>query len=50
MERLKIDMNAKVFSLRDLIDMGLISRKDIEDWIRYQEAKAMVNDLFKGMF
>ena len=47
---MKIDMNAKVFSLNDLISMGLITQKQLEDAIRYQEAKALVNDLFKGMF
>jgi glutamate 5-kinase len=40
----------KVFSLNDLIAMGLITKEDVEKWIRYQEAKATVNDLFKGMF
>ncbi len=42
--------NLKVFSLNDLISMGLIKKEDVEKWIQYQEAKALVNDLFKGMF
>ena len=42
--------NRKVFSLNDLIAMGLITKEDVDKWLRYQEAKAMVNDLFKGMF
>lgn len=42
--------NRKVFSLNDLIAMGLITKEDVEKWLRYQEAKALVNDLFKGMF
>lgn len=43
-------MNKKLFSLNDLINAGLISRKDIENWLRYQEAKALTAELFKGMF
>lgn len=42
--------NRKVFSLNDLIAMGLIKKEDVEKWLQYQEAKALVNDLFKGMF
>ncbi len=42
--------NLKVFSLNDLISMGLIKKEDVEKWIQYQEAKSIVNDLFKGMF
>ena len=40
----------KIFSLNDLIDMGLVSRKDIDQYIRYLEAKAFVYENFKGMF
>ncbi len=42
--------NKKVFSLNDLISMGLITQKQVEDYIRYQQAKKIVNDLFKGQF
>jgi hypothetical protein len=42
--------NKKVFSLNDLISMGLITQKQVEDYIRYQQAKHLVNDLFKGRF
>lgn len=42
--------NRKVFSLNDLIEMGLIKKEDVEKWLQYQEAKVLVNDLFKGMF
>jgi hypothetical protein len=30
--------------------MGLIKQADIEKWLQYQQAKQLVNDLFKGMF
>jgi hypothetical protein len=40
----------KLFSLNDLIEMGLITRKQLEDHIRYLEAKKMVDEMFKGMF
>lgn len=40
----------KLFSLNDLIDMGLITRKQLEDHLRYLEAKKTVNEMFKGMF
>lgn len=42
--------NRKIFSLNDLIEMGLVTRKQIEDHIRYLEAKKMVDEMFKGMF
>lgn len=42
--------NRKIFSLNDLIDMGLVSRKDIEQYLRYLEAKAFVYENFKGLF
>jgi hypothetical protein len=42
--------NRKVFSLNELIAMGIIKKEDVEKWLQYQEAKALVNDLFKGMF
>lgn len=42
-------MNKKMFSLNDLLAAGLISKKDIEYWIQYQEAKALINEMFKGM-
>ena len=42
-------MNKKMFSLNDLLAAGLITKKDIDDWLRYQEAKALVNEMFKGM-
>ena len=40
----------KLFSLNDLIRMGLITRKQLEDHLRYVEAKKMVKELFPGMF
>ena len=40
----------KIFSLNDLIDMGLVSRKDIEQYLLYLQAKQFVADNFKGMF
>lgn len=40
----------KLFSLNDLIDMGLITRKQLEDHLRYLQAKKTVDELFKGMF
>jgi hypothetical protein len=40
----------KIFSLNDLIEMGLITRKQLEDHIRYMEAKQLVKELFPGMF
>lgn len=40
----------KLFSLNDLIDMGLITRKQLEDHLRYFEAKKTVDEMFKGMF
>ena len=43
-------MNEKIFSFNDLIDMGLITQKQIEDRLRYIEAEKTVNELFKGMF
>ncbi len=42
--------NKKVFSLNDLISLGLITQKQVEDYIRYQQAKQTVDDLFKGRF
>ena len=44
--------NRKVFSLNDLIAMGLITKEDVEKWLRYQEAKKQ-KQLWadgKGMF
>lgn len=46
----KSKADEKIFSLNDLIDMGLVSRKDIEQYLRYLEAKQFVADHFKGMF
>lgn len=43
-------MNKKLFSLNDLLSAGLITMRDLENWIRYQEAKSIVNDMFKGKF
>jgi hypothetical protein len=40
----------KLFSLNDLIAMELITRKQLEDHLRYMEAKKMVKELFPGMF
>jgi len=40
----------KLFSLNDLIGMGLITRKQLEDQLRYLEAKKTVEEMFKGMF
>lgn len=42
-------MNQKLFSLNDLLSAGLITHRDLEAWIRYQEAKAFVKDMFKGV-
>ena len=39
----------KLFSLNDLIEMGLITRKQVENYIRYMEAKKLVKELFPGM-
>lgn len=39
-------MNKKIFSLSDLIEMGLITPKQLEDAFRYQEAKRIVNQMF----
>lgn len=46
----KSKADEKIFSLNDLIKMGLISNKDIEHYIRYLEAKQLVKELFPGMF
>ena len=45
----KSKADEKIFSLNDLIDMGLISRKDVEQYIRYLEAKKFVHENFKGI-
>lgn len=42
--------NQKMFSLNDLIAMKLISQAEIEQYIRYLEAKKFVKENFKGMF
>lgn len=42
--------NKKIFSLNDLIQLGLIKQEDVDKWIQYQQAKQLVNELFKGMF
>jgi hypothetical protein len=39
----------KIFSLNDLIEMGFITRKQLDDHIRYLEAKRLVKELFLGM-
>lgn len=39
----------KLFSLNDLIHMGLITRKQLEDHLRYMEAKKIVKELFPGI-
>jgi hypothetical protein len=46
----KSKADEKIFSLNDLIEMGLVSRKDIEQYLRYLEAKQFVQENFKGMF
>ena len=46
----KSKADEKIFSLNDLIEMGFITRKQLEDHIRYLEAKKMVDEMFKGMF
>ena len=49
----KIDpalLNKKLFSFNDLIEMGLITQKQIDEHLQYIEAKKLVNELFKGMF
>lgn len=46
----KSKADEKIFSLNDLIEMGLVSRKDIEQYLRYLEAKQFVLENFKGMF
>lgn len=40
----------KIFSLNDLIEMGLITRKQLEDHIQYMKAKQLVKELFPSMF
>lgn len=40
----------KLFSLNDLINMGLVTRQQLEDHLRYLEAKKTVDEMFKGMF
>jgi len=42
--------NRKIFSLNDLVAMGLITKEDVGNWLRYQEAKSVVNAMFKGIF
>jgi hypothetical protein len=39
----------KLFSLNDLIEMGFITRKQLEDHLRYLEAKKLVEELFPGL-
>ena len=50
MTNTKSKADEKIFSLNDLIEMGFITHKQIEDYIRYMEAKKTVDDMFKGMF
>lgn len=40
----------KLFSLNDLIELGLISEKDIQNYILRLKAEQFVKDNFKGMF
>lgn len=40
----------KLFSLNDLIEMGLISENDIEKYLLRLQAEQFVKDNFKGMF
>lgn len=40
----------KLFSLNDLIELGLISRKEVDDFVRRKQAEQMVRELFPGMF
>lgn len=40
----------KMFSLNDLIEMGLISEKDIQNYITRIKAEQFIKDNFKGMF
>ena len=42
--------NRKLFSLNDLLAMGLIRKEDIENFIRRREAEKLVKELFPGMF
>lgn len=46
----KAKADDKIFSLNDLIAAGLITHKDIEQYLRYIEAKKFVTENFKGMF
>lgn len=50
LERDKAKTDEKIFSLNDLIAVGLITYKDIEQYLRYIEAKKFVTENFKGMF
>jgi hypothetical protein len=43
-------LNKKIFSFNDLIDMGLITQKQIEDYMRMKKAEQTVRELFPGMF
>ena len=45
----KAKADEKIFSLNDLIDMGLVTHKDIEHFLRYMEAKRLVKELFPGL-
>lgn len=40
----------KVFSLNDLIDMGLISKEDLRKYLLRLEAEKFIKDNFQGMF
>lgn len=40
----------KLFSLNDLVELGLISRKEVDDFVRRKQAEATVRELFPGMF
>ena len=46
----KSKADEKIFSLNDLINMGLVTHKDIEHYLRYMEAKQLVKELFPRMF
>lgn len=46
----KAKADEKIFSLNDLIAAGLITQKDIEQYLQYVWAKKFVTENFKGMF
>lgn len=50
MQQDTMDRNLKIFSLNDLIELGLITEEHIRIYERRKEAKKFVEENFKGMF